>query len=169
MGAPFADFIASFAPAASVPYLADVARLEMARIASCHAADVDTLTPDAIGRAMAEPQHLARQVVTLHPSVHLLSSRHAFFSLWAAHQGVLDIAHVDPDIAQQVLVFRAGLDVQTLQIPLGACCFLRRLHCGDALADAADEATGADAHFDLPGAIALLLRHPLAIRMELSP
>ncbi len=169
MGAPFPDFIASFPPAACVPYLADVARLEMARIAACHAADADTLTPDAIGRAMADPQQLAQLAVTLHPSVHLLSSPHAIFSLWAAHQGVLDIAEVDPDIAQHALVFRDGLDVQTLQITHGAVCFLTRLRAGDTLADAAGAATEADARCDLPCTIALLLRHPLATRMEPLP
>lgn len=169
MGAPFADFITEFAPAASVPYLSDVARLEMARIQACHAADADTLTSDAIDRVMADPQRLAEQVVALHPSVHLLSSPHAIFSLWAAHQGALDIAEVDPDIAQHVLVFRDGLDVQALQITLGAYGFLTRLRSGHTLSDAAGAAIDADASFDLPGAIALLLRHPLVTRMEPLP
>ena len=169
IGAPFADFIASFAPAASVPYLADVARLEMARIEACHAADADTLTSDAIGRVMANPQQLALVAVLFHPSVHLLSSPHAIFSLWAAHQGVLDIADVDPDVAQHVLIFRDGLDVQALQITLGAYDFLTRLRSGDALAEAAGAAVDTDASFDLPGSIALLLRHPLVTRMEPLP
>jgi hypothetical protein len=146
-----------------------VARLEMARITSCHATDVDALGPDAIGRVMTDPAQLAQQVVEMHPSVHFLSSSYSIFSLWAAHQGVLDIADVDPDIAQQVLVFRDGLDVQTLQIPFGAYCFLTRLHCADTLAEAAGAAADADAHFDLSGAIALLLRHPLAIGMDAPP
>lgn len=175
IGVPFADFIASFAPAATVPYLADVARLELARIEACHAADADTLGADAIGRAMADPQRLAQLSVELHPSVRLLSSPHAVFSLWAAHQGAFDIAEVDPDIAQQVLVFRDGLDVQAMQITPGACCFLTQLGRGASLAEAVEAADaaaaaepGADASapFDLPGTLALLLRHPLATRME---
>lgn len=172
IGVSFADFIASFAPAATVPYLADVARLEMARIEACHAADADTLSADAIGRVMADPQRLAQLSVVLHPSVRLLSSPHAIFSLWAAHQGALDIAEVDPDVAQQVLVFREGLDVQAMQITRGACCFLNELRHGASLAEAAGAAAAAasdaqaDPPFDLPGTIALLLRHPLATRME---
>ena len=39
-GDSFADFVDSFAPAAPVPYLADVARLEMCRVRAYHAADV---------------------------------------------------------------------------------------------------------------------------------
>jgi hypothetical protein len=141
----------------------------MARIAACHAADADTLTPDAIGHAMADPEQLAQQVLRFHPSLHLLSSPHAIFSLWAAHQGALDIAAVDPDIAQHVLVFRDGLDVHTLQLAHGASRFLARLRAGDTLADAAGAALDADTLFDLPGAIALLLRHPLTTQMESQP
>ncbi len=169
IGTPFADFIASFAPAASVPYLADVARLEMARIEACHAADADSLTSDAIKSVVADPQRLAFVAVVFHPSVRLLSSPHAIFSLWAAHQGALDIADVDPDIAQHVLVFRDGLDVQALQISLAAYGFLTRLRSGDTLAEASAAALDADTSFDLPGAITLLLRHPLVTRMEPQP
>jgi hypothetical protein len=176
IGVPFPDFIASFGPAAAVPYLADVARLEMARIQSCHAADADTLGADAIVHVLADPRQLAQVVVTLHPSVHLLSSSHAIFALWAAHQGVFDIADVDPDMAQHVLVFRDGLDVQTMQIPLGSYVFLRQLHDGKPLAQAADAAAAAaqdtvaaHAPFDLPVAIALLLHNPLVTRMEPRP
>lgn len=38
-GKDFAEFIDSFEPAASVPYLADVARLERLRVQAYHAAD----------------------------------------------------------------------------------------------------------------------------------
>lgn len=179
IGAPFPGFIASFEPAASVPYLADVARLEMARIQACHAADADTLGSDAIGRVLAGPGQLEQLAVALHPSVHLLSSSHAIFSLWAAHQGGLDIADVDPDVSQQVLVFRDGLDVQTMQIPFGTCVFLKRLHGGDPLAEAAGAAAAststaanaveASTPFDLAAAIALLLHNPLVTRMEPRP
>lgn len=42
-GAGFADFVEDFEPAASVVYLADVARLERARLESLHAADAQVL------------------------------------------------------------------------------------------------------------------------------
>ncbi len=182
VGTPFADFIASFPPAQSVPYLADVARLEMSRIRACHAADTSVLSADAIGSALSAPEQLARATFVLHPSVHVLSSPFAIFSLWAAHQGALDIAQVDPQIAQQVLVFRDGLDVQSLQITVGAWRFLNALRSGAALAQAAHAAQAEaniavdmqpDAHsqnpFDLAGAIALLLRYPLVTHMEPLP
>jgi hypothetical protein len=169
VGAQFADFVASFPPAAAVPYLADVARLEMSRIHACHAADADTLSTAAIGGAMHNPERLAQMCFTLHPSVQLLSSPYAIFSLWAAHQGVLDITQVDPDTAQQVLVFRDALDVQALQIKAGAWAFLTGWQASAPLAQAAAAAANADPQFDLAGTIALLLRHPLVTRMEPLP
>ena len=42
-GGDLADFIQGFAPAASVPYLADVARLERLRVRAYHAADAVAL------------------------------------------------------------------------------------------------------------------------------
>lgn len=168
-GAHFADFVSTFAPASAVPYLSDVARLEMSRIHACHAADVNPLTAQAIGAAMHDPERLAQLCFALHPSVQLLASSYAVFSLWAAHQGALDITQVDPDMAQQVLVFRDGLDVQALQISAGAWTFFTQLQVRAPLGHAASAAAEVDPRFDLAATVSLLLRHPLVTRMEPLP
>ena len=49
-GAGFADFIAGFAPAASLPYLPDVARIERAWREAYHAADAEPLTAGGLCR-----------------------------------------------------------------------------------------------------------------------
>jgi hypothetical protein len=49
-GADFPAFIARFAPAASLPYLADVARLEWAWVEAYHAAEAWPLSPASIAR-----------------------------------------------------------------------------------------------------------------------
>lgn len=91
-GAGFAEFIEGFAPAAGLPYLPDLARLELMRVEVYHA---------------------------LQPSVRQLDSRYAVASLWAAHQ-VDDIdaalAQVDPAAAESAQVLRAGLDVLVVRI-----------------------------------------------------
>ncbi len=46
-GTTFADFIAGFAPAASLPYLPDVARIERAWREAYHAEDAEPLGPEA--------------------------------------------------------------------------------------------------------------------------
>jgi len=52
----------------------------------------------------------------LHPSVAVLPSQFAVVALWGAHQGLLDIAAVDPAIPQTALVVRIGLDVNVVGI-----------------------------------------------------
>ena len=47
-GSTFADFIQAFEPASSVPYLADVARLERLRVRAYHAADCQVLDQHSV-------------------------------------------------------------------------------------------------------------------------
>ena len=164
-GDSFADFVDSFAPAAPVPYLADVARLEMCRVRAYHAADVPPLDPDALGVALADPQQLLTLRLVLHPSVHLIRSPFAIFSLWAAHQGALCISTVDPSVAQAALVFRNGLDVDTLELSAGVGLFVRAVQMGETLVDAAG-ATGSGNHeFDLADTVAKLIRFQLITKI----
>lgn len=160
-GDSFADFLDSFPPAASVPYLADVGRLEMCRVHAYHAADVPPINTEALHVALADPQQLMSLRLVLHPSVQVIESPFAIFSLWAAHQGALCISAVDPAVAQTALVFRNGLDVETLKSSAGAGLFVSALHMGQALAEAAGAASSGDHEFDLVNTIALLIRFEL--------
>lgn len=156
-GVGFADFVAAFPPAASVPYLGDVARLEMARVQAYHAADVAPLAPEALQAALADPETLLSLQLLLHPSVHVMTSPFAIVSLWAAHQGVLDLSSVDPEVGQTALVYRHGLEVDTLELAVGVGRFISAINAGETLPDAADK-VGHDSAFDLTQALALLLR-----------
>lgn len=160
-GESFADFVASFAPAALLPYLADVARLETAWVQAYHAADVQPLEPEALPAALADPRQLVSLRLSLHPSVQVIESAFAIFSLWAAHQGALSISSVDPALAQTVLVFRNGLDVETLELAAGAGQFVKALRRGEALLAAAQAASSADEAFDLADTLALMIRSQL--------
>ncbi|MBI4997931.1 MAG: putative DNA-binding domain-containing protein [Rhodocyclales bacterium] len=93
-GAGFAEFVAGFPPAAALPYLADVARLEYLYVQVYHAADEA-------------------------PAECVLHSRYAVASLWAAHQADdIDaaLARVDPYVGESALVQRAGLAVLVMCI-----------------------------------------------------
>lgn len=165
-GASFADFVECFGPAASVAYLADVARLEMGRVQAYHAPDA----PDgpaaiaaALQAALADPLQLASLRLALHPSVHVIESAFAICDIWAAHQGAPGMASVDPDVAQTALVFRSGLDVDTVTLSAGAGKFFRALQRQATLIEAASEAADADADFDLTTTLALLLRFELIV------
>ena len=157
-GHDFADFVRAFPPAASVPYLADVARLEMARVLAYHAADADPFPAETLRAALADPEQLLSLRLVLHPSVQVIASPFAVFSLWAAHQGALCISSVDPEQAQAALVFRNGLDVDTLELVANSTAFLSALQTGQTLLEASDGAIRVDPEFDLSHALALLLR-----------
>nr|WP_315235389.1 DNA-binding domain-containing protein [uncultured Albidiferax sp.] len=161
-GAELPDFIAGFAPVASLPYLADVARLERARVRAYHAADAEPLPPQALQAALADPQQLPQLRLGLDPSLQLLASPYAICDLWAAHQGLLPMAKIDPYQAQTALVLRNGWEVEVLEIPAASAACIQALQQGDSLLTAASVAPT----LDLPTTLALLIRQQLITHMS---
>lgn len=160
-GDGFAEFVEAFPAAAGVPYLADVARLELLRIQAWHAADADPLAPEQIARLLGDAAALPDARFALHPSVRLLRSPYAVVSLWAAHQSesaALALADVDPKQAETALVLRNGLDVEISAIGQGAAMFISLLQQGAAFGEAAGQALAADAGFDLAASLGALIR-----------
>ena len=126
-GHGFPGFIERFEPAASVPYLADMARLEMARVRAYHAADAAALASESVSLALASGDRIGQLRLVCHPSVSVVSSRHAVVSLWAAHQDGSDLATIDIDQPEEAIVLRAGLDVLVLRLPPGGAEFVSAL------------------------------------------
>lgn len=157
-GRMFPNFVAVFERAAALPYLADVARLEMARVCAYHAADVSAIDPDRLAAVLGDPQKLLTMRCAVHPSVNVIQSNHAICSLWAAHQGLFDLAAVNPDAPQNALVFRSALEVQLLELPRGSAAFVRALQASQRLPEASSAAETADQAFDLATTLALLIR-----------
>lgn len=157
-GDDFPAFVEGFQPAASLPYLADVARLERLRSHAYHAADSPSLDAGVLAGALAEPDRLASLVLQLHPSVAVLASRFAVVSLWGAHQGLLEITQVDPYAAQQALVLRHGLEVEVIGVRAGDASFIQSLQAGVPLGQAAEQALTDDTTFDLSAPLAQLIR-----------
>lgn len=157
-GSDFPDFIAAFPPAAGLPYLADMARLEYRRVLAYHAADVAAVSPAEINAALADQDTVPALGLRLHPSLTVLSSAFAVVSLWAAHQGLLDLATIAPDVAETALILRHGLDVEVMQIPPAAGIFVGSLGTGSPLGAATVQAAAIDADFDPVGILGLLLQ-----------
>lgn len=158
-GARLPAFIEAFAPTAGLPYLADVARLEFARVQAYHAADAPVLRRQPLAARLAEPEALPAARWRLHPSVHLVASRHPVVALWAAHQGLGELADVDLAQPQAALVLRKHDDVVVLALAPGAAGFVQALAAGATLAEAAAAAaTGIEGQdFDLAATLALLI------------
>jgi len=165
-GAEFADFVDGFEPARGVPYLADVARLERARVVAYHAADADALTAEMLGAAMSSGEDLGALQLVFHPSTSVVVSGYAIASLWAAHQGDGDLSAVDPALPESALVVRPGLEVLVLRLPPGAARFVVALQAGTGLADAAAQAASETAGFDLANVLALLMGHGALISVQ---
>ncbi len=146
-GGGFADFVETFPPAASVPYLGDVARLEWARLQAYHASDAAPLGLEALA-ALPEAA-LPETRLALHPSLALLASRWPVFALWAAStdQGPADA--VDLARPEAVAILRPALEVETRLLPPGAHAFLAALAAGQPLGTAATEAATQHNTFDL--------------------
>lgn len=156
-GAGLPTFIEQFEPAHPVPYLADVARLEMLRVRAFHAADADPLTLDQIAQALTDPERLPALRVTPHPSLGILSSRYAVVALWAAHQGLGALSDVDPYCPETALVVRAGLEVQVIALPPGGDTLITGFATGLTLGEAAAQATASHEDFDLTAHLTRLL------------
>jgi hypothetical protein len=152
-GHDFPAFIEGFAPADSVPYLADVARLERLRVRAYHAADAQPVGQEQIAAALADQQALSELTVELHPSLHLLNSAFAVVAIWAAHQQEATLAGIDLNQGQHALVLRNGLDVEVFAIDEGASVFIQNLQDGRSLMQALEAAPA----FDLSQTLALLI------------
>lgn len=160
-GEGFAEFIEGFEPARELPYLADLARLELLRVEAYHAADAAPLATEEIGRLLGDPDKLPQTRFELHPSLRTLNSQYAVVSLWAAHQGgEIDaaLARIDPAAAESALVIRPVLEVDVYRVDVGTAILATQLQQGFILADAVDRALAAEAGFDFSTAMALLLR-----------
>jgi len=127
-GEHFAVFLERYAPAADLPYLPDVARLEWAIDEANRAADAPRV-PDAVLAALSSvaPERLPNVRLALDPSCRLLRSRYPILRIWRANQ---------PD--------RAG-DERIVLDEGGVALVVRR----DTLGAAIEAAVAKDPSFDL--------------------
>jgi len=154
-GDGLADFIAGFAPAADLPWLADVVRLEAARTLAYHAADATPLAPAAL--AGLDPAGIGALRLTLHPSLQIVRSRYPVVTIWAMNAGETELGPVDFDDAQDALVLRPDFEVLVRRLPPGGAAFLLALSAGATLAEAAQAAFEDAADFDLAANLAGLI------------
>jgi hypothetical protein len=172
-GEGFPGFVQDYAPAAVVPYLADVARLEYLRVQCHHAADAQAVPVAEFHALLSAPERLADLRMTLHPASAWLRSDHAVHALWRAHQGLdalarADLADIDPDSAEAVLVTRPRWDVQVHRIDARATHALDALREGAPLGAALSvvPACADEPATLLTELLTLLLRHDLVVALH---
>ena len=154
-GEGFAEFVAAFAPARSVPYLADVGRLERAWSEAYHAAEARPATLQDLARIPAE--EFGRVHLELHPSLRLVSSSFPAVTIWKMNIAGGVPAPVDLSVAQHCLLIRPRADVEVRLLKEDSAAFVDALQRGNTPTDAAKRALAISPKFDLISNLADLM------------
>ena len=148
-GDGFPGFIDGFEPADGLPYLGDVARLEVARRRSFHAADDGIADPGCL--AGLDEETLLGTRMEFRASTAIVRSSHPLWSIW--RHNTTDDASPVPARSENVLVSRPADSVLLHRLPPGSAGFLEGLQRGDSLGDAARMG----GEFDLAASLTVVL------------
>lgn len=185
-GGRFDHFLRRYAPAAGLPYLPGVARLEWLRVQAFHLPDPpgapgapDSSAPtrvpfdtpaQALARHLDNPETLPLLHFRLKPWVQLLRSAHPVVSIWAAHQRLASFEDIFPGRPELAVISRDDSDALVTQVDLARWAFLSALRRGQPLGSASARAStlaqGLGQPFDLSGALAMLLQHNWVHRID---
>jgi hypothetical protein len=154
-GRGFPDFIERYEYAQSMPWLADVARIERAWLDAYHAADAEPLAPRPL--ASIPPERLAETILMPHPATRILRSRFPAVTIFAANRSEGPVGRIEATEPEDALVTRPGLEVIVRRLPPGGAVFLTRLMAGEPFGAAAAAAVAESPEFDLPANIAGML------------
>jgi len=154
-GRDFPEFIEGYPYAQSLPWLADVARIEREWLDAYHAADAAPLSPIVL--STIAPEQLANLVFTAHPATRIVRSAFAALTIFSANRGSDRIDRIDASSREDALITRPDFDVVVRPLPAGGAIFLTCLMAGYSLSEAAASALDASPTFDLATNIAGLL------------
>ena len=166
-GDSFADFVAAFPPAAGLPYLADIVRLENAQVKAYHARDVAAIESQALSRIA--PERMSGLAFSFHPAAAVLTSSYPIVTIWAMNSGERELKPIEDWKVENALVTRPELTVLTREIGSDSACFLHALMNGATLGEAYEAATDKDHNFDLGRNLADLLRSGAIIDIVADP
>lgn len=153
-GEGFADFLADFTPAQSLPYLADLARLERAWLEAFHAADADPLSPSALREA---GDGLSSLRLVPHPATRLITSPYPIVSIWQANRDERAAPAAIAARSEAALITRPGYEVSVTPLNRGAALFAASLFAGTPAGSAAEQAMAALGDFNIAAAFSTLL------------
>ncbi|MER8504409.1 DNA-binding domain-containing protein [Mesorhizobium sp. M0833] len=154
-GRDFPDFIERYEHAQSMPWLADVARIERAWLDAYHAADAEALSAEAL--ASIPRERLADTVLRPHPATRIARSRFPAVTVFAANRNDAPVGPIRATGAEDALVTRPGLEVFVRHLPPGGAVFISHLVAGESLGAAAAAAFAESAEFELSANIAGVL------------
>lgn len=152
-GGDFPDFIEHYEHAKSLPWLADVARIERAWLDAYHAADAEPLALATL--AAIPPEQLTDVNFAVHPATRIVRSRYSALTVFSANRVGEPVPQIDASAPEDTLVTRPKLEVMARRLPPGGATFLIGLMAGEPLGTAASAALDkVGAAFDLGANIA---------------
>jgi hypothetical protein len=153
-GETFPAFLENFPPAADLPFLADVARVERLWLDAYHAGDAQPLDPTALAQVPAE--ELAGIRFRPHPATRLARLTYAGGTITRRDRAGTSLEGLDPTAREAVLITRPNCDVAIELLPSGGATFLEALIAGQTLGEAFAAAAG-DEDTDIAGLLGFAL------------
>ncbi len=163
-GSEMPGFLEGLPQVAHLPYLSDVARLELALRESYHAADATPLGPDDF--ANVPPERLAEARIGIAPAVRAVASPWPILGIW--RRNTLPDAPKPAMRPEEVLIVRPGFDPDPVELPPGGAAFIQSLMAGNSVGAALDM-PGTPAGFDLAATLSALISGAAITRLEVTP
>jgi len=154
-GYSFPSFIESYEYARTMPWLADVARIERAWLDAYHAADAEPLAANAL--AAIPLDGLADAVLLTHPAARIVRSSFSAVTIFSANRDEITPGLIDASIAEDALITRPDADVVVRRLSAATAVFMTNLMAGRPLGEAAVSAFQYSPSFDLAANIAGLI------------
>lgn len=155
-------FLSSFPPVAHLPYLSDVAAVDLALRRAYHAKDVKTL--DAASLAAMDPDRIEAQKFILAPAVAIIRSPYPIHSIRARTTG----GPKPPAQAQDVVIARPDFDPTFDLLSPGMAVALMAFAKGALLSEALEQAQAEAPAFDLGSLVTLALLRGLLTTPSLT-
>jgi Putative DNA-binding domain len=165
-GAGFPEFIRLFEPAMTLPYLADVARLERAWSEAYHAREATPIDPRDF--KVIAPDRLAAMQLRIHPSLRIVRSRFPALTMWQMNVEGGVPAPVDLSFGEDVLVLRPRRDVEVRSIPGGSPEFIEALVEGRSVIAALEVALIVNSCFNLARNLSDLMQAGALVGYDLA-
>ncbi len=146
-GRDFPAFIERYEHAQSMPWLADVARIERAWLDAYHATDAEPLSVDVL--AAIPVDQLADIMLIPHPAARIVRSRYSALTIFAANRIERPVTLIEAGEPEDALVTRPALEVFARRLPPGGAVFLTRLMVSEPLGAAAAAGSSDSPEFDL--------------------
>lgn len=146
-GRDFPAFIEQYEFARSMPWLADVARLERAWLDAYHSADASPVNPEILASLPAHA--LAETRFVSHPATRIRRSNYPAVTIFAANRSAGPVGRIETNEPEDALITRPELEVMVRRLPPGGVIFLNAIISGETLGTAATAALSENSSFDL--------------------